>query len=194
MGHGVTLTEHSRVHGLNFNLASPISYFRCCSCSKRAKPHSSSTAVCERMKAELKALKDACNETALRVSSERMLLDKQNAKTQPVVDEAVMAVSTMPITDVIALRDEGKNKRGLSETAKRLLDCVILLRYKPINPIEWSEGYNKRQFVKPSYDKSIEMLDESLIDVLAKFGLHHINAESIELLQVCRHTCLDHAY
>jgi len=135
-------------------------------------------------------IKEACQVTADKISTEKADAEEDLAKAQPFVDEAERAVGSIKPNDLNELKKLGKP----SDIIKLIFDCVILLKMEKLSktePMEITLGVGKEKktfmFVKDSYKSAQSGLlnDTRFLQNIFHFSKSEkdfINDETIELM------------
>jgi dynein heavy chain len=140
------------------------------------------------------AIKSSCESDRTRIQGEKTKCMADLAKAQPYVDDANKAIDSIKAGDV----GEVKVLKKPSDIIKLVFDCVLILFYKPLNPIKPTELNIKKQavpFFEASWAHALPFMSQSdFLKQLQYFGKGDpnnensiagkdlMNAETIELL------------
>jgi dynein heavy chain len=137
-------------------------------------------------------IKESCDNDRNRIAGEREFCMAELAKAQPYVDDANKAIDSIKPGDI----GEVKVLKKPSDIIRLTFDCVLLLFYKPLNPVLPCKLSVKKQeidFLTPSWEHALPFMAQSgFLKTLQWFGNGSeanptagkdiMNAETIELL------------
>ncbi|KAK9794950.1 hypothetical protein WJX73_010224 [Symbiochloris irregularis] len=138
-----------------------------------------STTVAEKEKARVAVIVDGVTAKANEISAVKISAEKDLAAAKPALDAAVAALNSITPKDIVGL----KALKSPPDIIKRIFDCVLLLRYFPVNKVSWQDIKGSK-VILGTYEESVKMMgDMNFLTALTRFPKEGINEETVELLQ-----------
>ncbi|CAL8466541.1 g6077 [Coccomyxa elongata] len=146
---------------------------------KLLKDISESTAVAEKEKAKVAVILDQVSKTASEIAAVKDDAEKDLAAAKPALDAALSALNSITPKDIVAL----KALKNPPDIVKRIFDCVLLLRYHPVQKVAWQDVKGSQVLVG-NYDEAVKMMgDTAFLSSLINFPKEAITDETVELLK-----------
>ncbi|KIZ06069.1 Dynein gamma chain, flagellar outer arm [Monoraphidium neglectum] len=140
---------------------------------------SESTAVAEKEKAKVAVIVGEVSSKAAEIAAVKDDAERDLAAAKPALDDALAALNSIRPSDITSL----KALKSPPDIVKRIFDCVLLLRYWPINSVSWQDVKGS-MVIAGSYEVAVKMMgDMTFLTALLNFPKEQINDETVELLQ-----------
>eukprot|EP00767_Chilomastix_cuspidata_P003100 gnl/Chilomastix_cuspidata/322.p1 GENE.gnl/Chilomastix_cuspidata/322~~gnl/Chilomastix_cuspidata/322.p1 ORF type:complete len:2547 (-),score=680.75 gnl/Chilomastix_cuspidata/322:1353-8993(-) len=137
----------------------------------------SQTTIAEKKKSEVQAVKDALQKDADIIAHQKAMAEEGLAKALPALEAAERALNSIKPGDIATLKALAKPPNLIM----RIMDAVLILSNKPIDPIRQDPNFPERML--PSWSHAVKMIgDIQFLQNLLSFEREAITNEHCELL------------
>ncbi|DBA69380.1 TPA: Dynein gamma chain, flagellar outer arm [Trebouxia sp. C0005] len=146
---------------------------------KLLKEISENTAIAEKEKQKVAVIVDGVTKKAAEIATVKDDAERDLAAAKPALDAALTALNSITQKDIVGL----KALKNPPDIVKRIFDCVLLLRYLPVQKAIWQDVKGS-QVLLGTYEEAVRMMgDTSFLNALMNFPKEQITDETVELLQ-----------
>lgn len=139
------------------------------------KQISESTAVAEKEKQKVAVIVDQVTKKAAEIALVKDDAERDLAAAKPALDAALAALNSISPKDIVGL----KALKNPPDVIKRIFDCVLILRYWPVNQAQWQD-VKGAQVLMGTYDMAVKMMgDMNFLSNLVNFPKEQINDETV---------------
>lgn len=143
------------------------------------KSISENTAIAEKEKAKVAVIVSNVTQKAKEIAEVKNDAEHDLAAAKPALDAALEALNSITPKDISGL----KVLKNPPDVIKRIFDCVLMLRYRPVEKISWHD-FKGNMVIQGSYTEAVKMMSEmNFLSALMNFPKEQINDETVELLQ-----------
>ena len=138
-----------------------------------------STAIAEKEKQKVSVIVDQVTRKAAEIALVKDDAERDLSLAKPALDAALTALNSITPKDIVGL----KALKNPPDVVKRIFDCVLILRYWPVNLVQWQD-VKGAMVLLGTYDMAVKMMgDMNFLGHLVNFPKEQINDETVELLK-----------
>ncbi|MEW5318622.1 MAG: hypothetical protein WDW38_009830 [Sanguina aurantia] len=143
------------------------------------KQISESTTIAEKEKQKVAVIVDSVTKKAGEIAAVKDDAERDLAAAKPALDAALTALGSITPKDIVGL----KALKNPPDIVKRIFDCVLILRYWPVDKAMWYDVKGS-MVLAGAYDMAVKMMsDMNFLNALMNFPKEQITDETVELLQ-----------